>query len=50
MAKNFDPLTMPCLRGNFGNWIYYSCLMSVADLQPAWNTQMTFTLPRNYQI
>lgn len=23
---------MPCLRGSFGDWIYYSCLMSVSDL------------------
>jgi DNA sulfur modification protein DndB len=23
---------MPCLRGSFGDWIYYSCLMSVGDL------------------
>jgi DNA sulfur modification protein DndB len=23
---------MPCLRGNFGNWIYYACLMSLEQL------------------
>ncbi len=32
MAKNLKPLTVPCLRGSFGDWIYYSCLMSVADV------------------
>lgn len=32
MAKKLEPLTMPCLRGTFGDWIYYSCLMSVADV------------------
>ncbi|WP_294311140.1 DNA sulfur modification protein DndB [uncultured Sphingomonas sp.] len=26
------PLTMPSLRGSFGDWIYYSCLMSVSDV------------------
>ncbi|WP_404337792.1 DNA sulfur modification protein DndB [Sphingomonas sp. MMS12-HWE2-04] len=26
------PLTMPCLRGRFGDWIFYSCLMSVGDV------------------
>jgi len=26
------PLTLPSLRGNFGNWIYYTCLMSATEL------------------
>lgn len=32
MTTPLGPLTMPCLRGSFGDWIYYSCLMSVSDL------------------
>jgi DNA sulfur modification protein DndB len=26
------PLTIPALRGTFGNWIYYSCLMPIREL------------------
>jgi DNA sulfur modification protein DndB len=26
------PLTLPCLRGNLGKWIYYSCLMPMSEL------------------
>lgn len=32
MSKTRPPLTMPCLRGHFGDWIFYSCLMSVSDI------------------
>lgn len=27
------PLTLPCLRGTFGSWIYYSCLMPLTELK-----------------
>lgn len=27
-----DALIMPALRGSFGNWIFYSCLMPIAEL------------------
>jgi DNA sulfur modification protein DndB len=26
------PLTMPSLRGTFGSWVYYTCLMRMGDL------------------
>lgn len=26
------PLVMPALRGSFGDWIYYACLMPISDL------------------
>lgn len=31
MAKQL-PLVLPSLRGNFGDWIYYSCLMPLAEI------------------
>lgn len=27
-----DPLTLPCLRGNFGDWIYYTVLMPMSEV------------------
>lgn len=30
--SQIPPLTMPSLRGSFGDWIYYTCLMSAVDL------------------
>jgi DNA sulfur modification protein DndB len=27
-----SPLTIPALRGTFGNWVYYSCLMPIREL------------------
>ncbi len=27
-----EPITMPALRGSFGDWIFYSCLMPVAEV------------------
>jgi len=27
-----SPLALPALRGNFGDWIYYSCLIPIAEL------------------
>lgn len=26
------PLTIPCLRGSFGDWIYYACLFTLSDV------------------
>lgn len=32
-ASNLQPsLTLPALRGTFGNWIFYSCLMPIHEL------------------
>lgn len=28
----FSPLILPSLRGSFGSWIYYSCLMPIREL------------------
>lgn len=27
-----DPLTLPCLRGTFGDWIYYAALMPMSEV------------------
>jgi DNA sulfur modification protein DndB len=31
-AASHGQLILPSLRGNFGSWIYYTCLMSVSDI------------------
>jgi DNA sulfur modification protein DndB len=34
MAKkvSFPPISLPCLRGKFGNWIYYSCTLPFGEV------------------
>ena len=34
MAKKttIPPLSLPCLRGKFGNWIYYSCTLPLGEV------------------
>ena len=30
--KSLDPIVLPALRGIMGDWIYYTCLMDIAEL------------------
>jgi DNA sulfur modification protein DndB len=32
MAMKKEPLVLPALRGRFGDWVYYSCLMPLGEL------------------
>ena len=33
MSAKHSPLFLPCLRGNMGDWAYYSTLMPLAEVK-----------------